>query len=129
MHRCMACPRHAWAVGRACANHEDTRGYLATTMVGATLVWGRDKKWMTREQSMRQLNVGLFGYGFIAKAHMAGLRRIPEARVVGVCGPHLERAADFAREWSIPHVTDEATALLALPRLDAVLIDSPDGTH
>ncbi len=75
------------------------------------------------------IGIGLFGYGFIAGAHMEGLRRIPEFAVRAVCGPHLERARAFATRFDIPVVTTDADELLRLPNVDAVIIDTPDDVH
>jgi predicted dehydrogenase len=78
---------------------------------------------------MRPIGIGIFGYGFIANAHLAGLRRIPEAHVLAVTGPNHGRAESFASTWGIDHVTTDRDELLDLPGLDAVIVDSPDGTH
>jgi predicted dehydrogenase len=75
------------------------------------------------------IGLGLFGYGFIAEAHMEGLRRIPEFRVDAVCGPNRERASAFAARFGIPTVVTEPEALLRQPGVDAVLIDTPDRFH
>src|SRR5579859_4061794 len=75
------------------------------------------------------VGLGVFGYGFIAEAHMAGLRRIPQARVVGLCGPHVDRASAFATKWGIPFVTHDPEALLRRPDVDAVIVDTPDAAH
>lgn len=75
------------------------------------------------------IGLGVFGYGFIAEAHLAGLQRIPQARVAGVCGPNLERAAAFARKWGIPFVTQSPDELLRRPDVDAVIVDTPDAAH
>lgn len=76
-----------------------------------------------------RIGLGIFGYGFIAQAHMAGLRRIPQAKVVGVCGPHRERATAFAATWDIPFVTSDPEELLRRRDVDAVIVDTPDAAH
>lgn len=75
------------------------------------------------------IGVGVFGYGFIATAHLEGLRRIPEFAVQAVCGPNQERARAFADRYGIPYVTSDPEALLRLPDVDAVLVDTPDRDH
>ncbi|HEY8744000.1 MAG TPA: Gfo/Idh/MocA family oxidoreductase, partial [Chloroflexota bacterium] len=75
------------------------------------------------------IGLGLFGYGFIAGAHMAGLRRIPEFQVHAVCGPNPERAKAFATQHAISTVVADPEALLHDPRIDAVIIDTPDSFH
>jgi predicted dehydrogenase len=75
------------------------------------------------------IGLGLFGYGFIAEAHMEGLRRIPEFRVQAVCGPNPGRAHAFADRYAIPTVVTDPAELLRLPAIDAVLVDAPDRAH
>lgn len=75
------------------------------------------------------IGLGLFGYGFIAEAHLEGLRRIPEFQVHAVCGPNLERARAFAARYDIATVVTEPEALLRHPQIEAVLIDTPDRFH
>lgn len=75
------------------------------------------------------IGLGLFGYGFIAGAHMEGLQRIPEFRVHTVCGPNLERARAFAARYAIPNVVSDPESLLGQRQIDAVLIDAPDRVH
>ncbi|MCL4508082.1 MAG: Gfo/Idh/MocA family oxidoreductase [Chloroflexi bacterium] len=75
------------------------------------------------------IGLGIFGYGFIATAHLEGLLRIPEFAVRAVCGPNPERARVFATRFGIPHVTTEPLDLLTQPGIDGVLIDTPDRSH
>lgn len=75
------------------------------------------------------IGIGVFGYGFIAGAHMEGLRRIAEFTVHAVCGPNAERAGGFAARYNIPTVLTDPEALLIDPRVDAVIIDTPDRDH
>lgn len=75
------------------------------------------------------IGIGLFGYGFIAAAHMEGLRRIPEFAALAVCGPNRQRARAFADRYAIPTVTDQPEELLRLPGVDAVIVDTPDRFH
>lgn len=77
---------------------------------------------------MDEVGVGLFGYGFIAGAHVDALRRAG-ARIVAVCGPHRERAEAFARRHAIAHVYTEPARLLARADLSAVVVASPDAAH
>lgn len=75
------------------------------------------------------IGIGLFGYGVIAAAHAAGLRRLPDCTIQAVCGPSTQRAQAFASRHAIPFVTAEPEALLRHPQVDAVLVDTPDGSH
>lgn len=75
------------------------------------------------------IGLGLFGYGFIAEAHLEGLRRIPEFQVHAVCGPNPERARAFAERYGIRTTVTEPEELLNLASIDAVLVDAPDRAH
>lgn len=82
---------------------------------------------MSSEQA--PIGFGVFGYGFMAGAHLEALQSMPGARAVGVCGPRLQRAEEVAQKFSVPFVTQEAEALLDHPDVDAVIVDTPDVTH
>src|SRR5215831_18992022 len=77
---------------------------------------------------MEQVGIGLFGYGFIAGAHVEALRTVG-GQIVAVCGPHRERAEAFARRYSIDHVYTEPAAMLARDDIAAVVVASPDASH
>ena len=77
---------------------------------------------------MDEVGIGLFGYGFIASAHVAALRTAG-ARIVAVCGPHRERAETFARRYAIAHVYTEPARMLARADIAAVVVASPDASH
>ncbi|HEX2035484.1 MAG TPA: Gfo/Idh/MocA family oxidoreductase [Chloroflexota bacterium] len=75
------------------------------------------------------IGIGVFGYGFMASAHLEALQRIPGTRAVAVCGPRLERAQELAARHGAPLATSDPQALLSHPDVDAVLVDTPDATH
>jgi predicted dehydrogenase len=77
---------------------------------------------------MDEVGIGLFGYGFIASAHVEALRTVG-ARIVAVCGPHRERAETFARRCAIAHVYTEPARMLARADIAAVVVASPDASH
>ena len=79
--------------------------------------------------SERRVGIGMLGYGFMARAHLAGLRAVDEARAVAVAGPRPERARPVAEEFGIPAVYLSTEELLADPRVDAVVVASPDDAH
>ena len=76
-----------------------------------------------------KVGIGFFGYGFITRAHLSGLRHVQGARVLGICGPHADRARAVAAEFSVDFVTSNPEELLGLPGLDGVVVGSPDHTH
>jgi predicted dehydrogenase len=77
----------------------------------------------------RQVGFGVFGYGFMASAHLEALQGIPGTRAVAVCGPRLERAQEAAARFGAALATSDPEALLSHPEVDAVLVDTPDATH
>jgi predicted dehydrogenase len=76
-----------------------------------------------------RVGFGVFGYGFMAGAHLEGLRGLPGTRAVAVCGPRLDRAQALAETFGLPLATQDPAALLAHPEVDAVIVDTPDDTH
>ena len=81
------------------------------------------------------MNVGILGYGAIAREHALALRRIgqtPDGRgvsLVGVMGRLLEPARDFAQEFGAALATTDLDELLANPRVEAVIVCSPTDLH
>jgi len=71
----------------------------------------------------------MLGYGFMAEAHLAGLRDVPQAQVVALAGPRLARAREVAAAHGVATAYDTPEALLADPRVDAVVIASTDDAH
>src|SRR5438552_1509778 len=77
---------------------------------------------------MDEVGIGLFGYGFIASAHVEALRTAG-GRIVAVCGPRRAGAEAFARRYGIAHVYTEPAAMLGRDDIAAVVVASPDATH
>ena len=65
----------------------------------------------------------------INAAVIPGLKESPESELVAVASRTDERAAEYAREWDIPHAHGSYEALLADPDVDAVYISLPNGPH
>ena len=75
------------------------------------------------------IGFGVFGYGFMATAHLEALQGIDGTRAVAVCGPRLERAQEVAARFNAPLATREPEELLDHPGVDAVIVDTPDVFH
>lgn len=70
-----------------------------------------------------EVRIGIVGAGGITRSrHLPGFRKIPGARIVGVCNRHRESAARVAREFDIPRVYGNWEELIADPDVNAVLI-------
>ncbi len=87
--------------------------------------------------SKKALNIGMIGYGFMARAHSNAYLKVPhffpelEFRPVlkAVCARNEERARKFAETWDYPSVETDWRRLLERPDIDAVDICSPNDTH
>ena len=77
----------------------------------------------------RVVGIGVLGYGFMAKAHLSGLRSVEHAQIVAIAGPNLSRARAVADTYSVPSVYADEHELVADPEIDAVVITSPDDKH
>src|SRR5215470_3923987 len=79
---------------------------------------------------MRKLAVGVLGVGEMGRRHAENIRRqVPEARLVAVADPALDRARQVASDLEIEHAYASLDALLEHKDLDAVLIAAPDKFH
>jgi predicted dehydrogenase len=72
----------------------------------------------------------IIGTGGIAHAHAGALAELSErARLVAVADLDPTRAAEFARQYSVPQVYTDPKALLESEQLDLVHICTPPQTH
>lgn len=78
---------------------------------------------------MKIFNWGIIGPGRIARKFAADLALLPNARLYAVGSRSAERAAEFAREYSIPNHFDSYEALADCPGLDLVYIATPHSGH
>jgi predicted dehydrogenase len=76
------------------------------------------------------VRVGLVGTSWWAEAmYLPALADHPIGRISALCGRDLDRARGVAASWSIPHVYDDWSAMLASNEVDAVIIATPNETH
>jgi predicted dehydrogenase len=73
--------------------------------------------------------VALVGCGYVARVHLAALARVPEARVVAVCDPAVERAEELAARAPGASVHDSLAGMFAQARPDVVHVLTPVHTH
>lgn len=76
-----------------------------------------------------KVGLGFFGYGFMAEAHLSGLKHVEGAAALGICGPNIERARAAAAKHGAGFPTADTQELLDVKGLDGVVIASPDHTH
>jgi predicted dehydrogenase len=76
------------------------------------------------------VRVALAGAGMITWYHLVGWRNLgPRVRVVAVCDPDRQKASRRAEEFGIPHVYQDAAAMLDGESIDALDVASPRETH
>ena len=80
--------------------------------------------------SGKKLHFGIIGAGRIGKVHAETLAfRLPEAEIVAVADVNGEAAQALAARCGIPKVVASAEEVIGDPKVEAVLICSPTGTH
>lgn len=78
------------------------------------------------------IGIGIFGYGFVAGAHLQAIRSIAQdvgLRPVAVCGPRKQAVEAFAAKYGVEHVFTDPQALLARQDVHAVIVATPDDVH
>lgn len=85
---------------------------------------------------MKQLNVGMIGYGFMGRAHSNAFRKVSnffdlEYRPVlkAACARDEAKAKAFAQKWGYESVETDWRKLLARPDIDIVDIACPNNMH
>lgn len=78
---------------------------------------------------MSRIGIGIIGLGLAVKPHALALRDLDQrVRVIGGYSPTPERRREFERTYGFP-VVDSHAALLADPRVQAVLVLTPPRSH
>ncbi|MDE0687271.1 MAG: inositol 2-dehydrogenase [Candidatus Poribacteria bacterium] len=77
-----------------------------------------------------KIGVGVIGTGRIGALHTEHLaQHIPEAELIAICSLDVPAVESLAKQFNIPKTTDDYTALLADPQIEAVLVASATNTH
>ena len=77
-----------------------------------------------------KIGVGVIGTGRIGKLHIEHLaQNVPEAELIAICSLDIPDAESLAEQFNVPKVTSDYTALLADPKIEAVLVASATDTH
>src|ERR1700675_3520115 len=74
------------------------------------------------------LRVGLVGAGYISEFHARAIKRVPNARIVGIADVVNSRAAGLASRFSIPRVFPTMEAMMN-EGVDVIHILTPPDTH
>jgi myo-inositol 2-dehydrogenase/D-chiro-inositol 1-dehydrogenase len=85
---------------------------------------------------MKDINIGLVGYGFMGRTHSNAFRQatrffdVPYRPVLkAVCARNPDRATAFARNWGFESVESDWRSLVARKDVDIIDIASPNDTH
>lgn len=85
---------------------------------------------------MKNLNIGLVGYGFMGRTHSNAFSQVnhffdlPFRPVLkALCARNAERAAKFASQWGYERVESDWRKLVNAPDIDIIDIASPNDTH
>jgi predicted dehydrogenase len=86
---------------------------------------------------MREIGIGLVGYGAMGKVHSYAYRNMPlyyqelpfKVRLAGICSRRLEQAQKAKEDLGYAYATDDYDALLALPGVDIIDICTPNNLH
>ena len=79
---------------------------------------------------MRKLGIGVLGVGDMGRRHAENVRRlVPEASLIAVADPAIERARQVAADLEIEHAFSCLEDMLAQPGIDCVIIAAPDKFH
>ncbi|HVU99903.1 MAG TPA: Gfo/Idh/MocA family oxidoreductase [Verrucomicrobiae bacterium] len=85
---------------------------------------------------MKQLNIGLIGYGFMGRAHSNAFRKVSnffdldyEPVLKAVCGRDAAKLNVFAKRWGYQSQETDWRKIIARPDIDLVDIATPNDKH
>ena len=77
-----------------------------------------------------KIGVGVIGTGRIGTLHIEHIaQNMPEAELISICGLDAPGVESLAKQFNVPKTTDDYSALLADPQIEAVLVASATDTH
>jgi predicted dehydrogenase len=75
------------------------------------------------------VNIGIIGTGFARTTQIPGFLACEDARIVAIASGRRENAEAVAKEFGIPHATDNWRELIERDDIDLISIVSPPFTH
>lgn len=85
---------------------------------------------------MKELRVGMIGYGFMGRAHSNAYKRLTDFFPVqhrpvlkAVCARNADKAKSFADNWGYERIETDWKKLVEAPDIDLIDIGSPNNTH
>jgi predicted dehydrogenase len=87
--------------------------------------------------SLKPLNIGLVGYGFMGRTHTNGYKRVndffPELKhrpvLKAICGRSEEQVKAFANQWQYESTETDWRKLIERKDIDAIDICTPNNSH
>lgn len=83
----------------------------------------------TKRKNLKKIGVALIGCGRISDLQCLGYLDHPQAEIVAVCDPAVDRAQIRAKEWGTSSVYSNLDRLLKNPNIEAVDILTPHHLH
>jgi len=77
----------------------------------------------------KQINVGLVGAGWLSWQHIQGYRKLDGVKVLAICDINEALLNKIADEYNIPKRFTKYTDMLALDKLDAISVCTPNYLH
>lgn len=78
---------------------------------------------------MKAIKTAVIGSGFMGRAHVEALRRIPGIEIIAIASDDEPRAREIAQAFAIPTVCTDWTDLLKIDGLQAVHNTTPNNLH
>src|SRR3954451_20118179 len=85
---------------------------------------------------MKQLNVGLIGYGFMGRTHSNAFRKVNnffdleyQPVLKAICARDEKKARSFAAKWGYESVESDWRKLIQRDDIDVIDIASPNNPH
>jgi len=78
---------------------------------------------------MKKLKIAIVGLGMIGKMQLDAIVRVPEAEVIALVNPTIQKAKDLAKKYEIPYVFSNIDEMLKTVHPDVVHNCSPDNFH
>lgn len=75
------------------------------------------------------IKIGVIGTGFARKVQIPSFLECAGAEIVSVASHHLENAEATAKEFDIPHFTDDWQDTVSLEDVDLICVTTPPETH
>jgi predicted dehydrogenase/nucleoside-diphosphate-sugar epimerase len=75
------------------------------------------------------LRIGIVGAGYVARHHLAALRRLAFVEIVGISDPDLKAARTLAADFDVEFVASGLDDLVTARHPDAVYILTPPSSH